>query len=52
MRKTQIVCRDHPQFVVKDINAGLPILLEHVLNRHDATPTDMDFISMFREEPQ
>ena len=50
MRKNQIVCKQHGDFVVSDINDSLLRILEHVFMKHGEVLANMDFVSMFREE--
>ena len=51
MRKNHLVCKEHEGFVVNDINRDLMKILMHVFETHGEIETDMDFVSMFREEP-
>lgn len=52
MRKNQIRCKEHPQFVIKDLNEGLARIIQHAFSEHAESLRNMDFVSMFREEPQ
>jgi hypothetical protein len=50
MKGNKLVCREHPDFSVVDINDGLFDLFSHCFLKHGDTLRNMDFISMFKEE--
>jgi len=50
MKSNRLVCKQHPDFSVDDINSGLLRILNHCFSTHGEIVKDMDFISMFREE--
>jgi hypothetical protein len=50
MRYNRIVCKEHLDFHVNDINKSLFDIMNHYFQAHGESFKDMDFVSMFREE--